>query len=45
MGAACGTLAYAALAVWHDGVTEVAAANGLLGAGIGLSVAAIATLA
>jgi MFS family permease len=44
IGAACGTLAYAALAVWHDGVTAVAAANGLLGAGVGLSVAAIATL-
>ena len=44
IGAACGTLAYAALALWHDGVAEVAAANGLLGAGIGLSLAAIATL-
>ena len=44
IGAACGTLAYAALALWHDGVAEVAAANGLLGAGIGLSVAGIATL-
>ena len=44
VGAACGTLAYAALALWHDGVAEVAAANGLLGAGIGLSVAGIATL-
>ena len=44
IGAACGTLAYAALALWHDGVAEVAAANGLLGAGIGLSLAGIATL-
>ena len=29
---------------WHDGVAEVAAANGLLGAGIGLSIAGITTL-
>ena len=44
IGAACGTLAYASLALWHDGVAEVAAANGLLGAGIGLSIAGITTL-
>ena len=43
-GAVCGTLAYLALAVWHDGAGEVAAANALLGVGIGLSIAAIATL-
>jgi MFS family permease len=44
IGAACGALAYAALALWHDGVAEVAAANGALGAGVGLSLAGIATL-
>lgn len=43
-GALCGALAYAALALWHDGVPEVAAANGLLGAGIGMSIAGISTL-
>lgn len=40
----CGTLAYTALALWHDGVGEVAAAKTLLGLGIGLSIAEIATL-
>jgi MFS family permease len=43
-GALCATAAYLGLAQWHATAAQLAAANTLLGVGIGLSLAAIATL-